>query len=90
MPERALLGEIGHRLGCEPLAEVATMATPDTIPGIANLWPASSMARRRVAVLAGLDRARGRAADCLRRLSRDDRPELEKAWQSVAGREPSS
>jgi putative transposase len=29
--ERARLGEIGHRLGCKVLAEVATVARPDTI-----------------------------------------------------------
>src|SRR6201998_2888993 len=29
--ERALLGEIGHRLGRKALAEVATVARPDTI-----------------------------------------------------------
>ena len=29
--ERATLGEIAHRLGCKALAEVATVATPDTI-----------------------------------------------------------
>jgi hypothetical protein len=30
-PERASLGEIGHRLGCRALAEVATVAKPETI-----------------------------------------------------------
>ena len=29
--ERAALGEIGHRLGRKALAEIATVATPDTI-----------------------------------------------------------
>jgi putative transposase len=29
--ERSTLGEIGHRLGCTALAEVATVAKPDTI-----------------------------------------------------------
>ena len=29
--ERAMLGEIGHRLGRKALAEVATVAKPDTI-----------------------------------------------------------
>ena len=29
--ERATLGEMAHRLGCKALAEVATVATPDTI-----------------------------------------------------------
>ena len=29
--ERAMLGEIGHRLGRKALAEVATVARPDTI-----------------------------------------------------------
>ena len=29
--ERALLGEIGHRLGPKALGEVATAALPDTI-----------------------------------------------------------
>src|SRR6516225_7653336 len=32
--ERAILGEIGHRLGRKILAEVATVARPDTIPGL--------------------------------------------------------
>ena len=31
--ERALLGEIGHRLGRKALGEVATAALPDTILG---------------------------------------------------------
>src|SRR5450631_1639854 len=30
--ERAMLGKIGHRLGRQALAEVATVARPDTIP----------------------------------------------------------
>jgi hypothetical protein len=29
--ERAMLGKIGHRLGRQALAEVATVARPDTI-----------------------------------------------------------
>ena len=41
--ERAVLGEIGHRLGRTALAEVATVAGP-------RLSPASSMARRPVEV----------------------------------------
>jgi len=53
--ERATLGEIGHRLGRKVLAEVATVARPDTIlPGIASLSPANSMARRGVEARAGL------------------------------------
>jgi putative transposase len=31
--ERGVLGEIGHRLGRKVLAEVATVARPDTILG---------------------------------------------------------
>ncbi len=31
--ERGALGEIGHRLGREALADVATVARPDTILG---------------------------------------------------------
>jgi putative transposase len=31
--ERGVLGEIGHRLGCKALADVATIARPDTIQG---------------------------------------------------------
>ena len=50
--ERATLAEIGHRLGRKALAEVATVARPDTIT--ASWWPANSMARRRVEVRAGL------------------------------------
>jgi putative transposase len=47
--ERGTLGEIGHRLGRKVLADVATIAQPDTILGwyrTASLSPASSMARR--------------------------------------------
>ena len=45
--ERGVLGEIGHRLGREVLADVATIARPDTILGwYRSLSPASSMARR--------------------------------------------
>jgi putative transposase len=32
--ERATLGEIGHRLGRKVLAEIATVARPDTILGL--------------------------------------------------------
>jgi hypothetical protein len=47
--ERGALGEIGHRLGRKVLADVASVARPDTIlAGIASLLRASSMARRRV------------------------------------------
>ena len=31
--ERGVLGEIGHRLGHKVLADIATVARPDTIPG---------------------------------------------------------
>ena len=56
--ERATLGEIAHRLGRNALAEVATVAKPDTILAwYRNLSPASSMARRPVAVQA--DRGSG-------------------------------
>ena len=52
--ERGVLGEIGHRLGRKVLADVATVARPDTIlAGIASSSPASSMARRRVEARAG-------------------------------------
>ena len=40
--ERATLGEIGHRLGRMVLAEVATVARPDTIPG----WYRKLVARK--------------------------------------------
>ena len=63
--ERATLGELGHRLGRKALAEVATVARPDTIlawyrrqvasqirwlAGPSRSWPAS-------------DQPKGRAAD---------------------------
>ena len=34
--ERATLGEIGHRLGRKALAEVATVARPDTVNSMAR------------------------------------------------------
>jgi putative transposase len=40
--ERATLGEIGHRLGRKVLAEVATVAQPDTIPA----WYRKLVARK--------------------------------------------
>jgi transposase InsO family protein len=40
--ERATLGEIGHRLGCKVLAEVANVARPDTILA----WYRSLVARK--------------------------------------------
>ena len=43
--ERGVLGEIGHRLGRRVLADIATVARPDTILGIASSSPTSSMAR---------------------------------------------
>ena len=47
--ERGALGEIGHRLGRKVLADVATIARPDTILGwYRKLVAPSSMARRRV------------------------------------------
>jgi len=53
--ERVTLGEIGHRLGRNVLAEVATVARPDTILAVtASWWRANSMARRRVEAPAGL------------------------------------
>ena len=53
--ERATLAEIGHRLGRKALAEVATIARPDTILAwYASWWPTNSMARRRVEARAGL------------------------------------
>jgi hypothetical protein len=56
--ERARLGEIGHRLGRKVLAEVATVARPDTIwPGTASSSPANLMARKSVAARA--DRGSG-------------------------------
>src|SRR3954464_12518020 len=51
--ERATLGEIGHRLGRKALAEVATVAKPDTILAWYESWsPASSTARKLVAARA--------------------------------------
>jgi putative transposase len=53
--ERATLGEIGHRLGRNVLAEVATVARPDTILAwYRKLVAANSMARRRVEAPADL------------------------------------
>jgi hypothetical protein len=44
--DRATLGEIGHRLGRKVLAEVATVARPDTIwPSTASWSPVNSLAR---------------------------------------------
>jgi putative transposase len=40
--ERAMLGEFGHRLGRKALADVATMAKPDTILG----WYRKLVARK--------------------------------------------
>jgi putative transposase len=52
--ERRALGEIGHRLGRKVLADVASVARPDTIwAGIAGLSPENSTARRRVEARAG-------------------------------------
>ena len=50
--ERGVLGAIGHRLGRKVLADVATIARPDTILGWYSL--ASSMALRPVEARAGL------------------------------------
>ena len=50
--ERAMLGKIGHRLGRQALAEVATVARPETIPGTASLSPVNSMAQKLVEVRA--------------------------------------
>ena len=51
--ERAMLAEIGHRLGRNALADVATVARPElSWPGSASLSPASSMARKPVAARA--------------------------------------
>jgi hypothetical protein len=63
--ERATLGELGHRLGRKALAEVATVARPDTIlawyrkqvariAGPSRTWPASDQPKDRAA-----DRAHG-------------------------------
>ncbi|MPZ33040.1 MAG: hypothetical protein GEV13_18955 [Rhodospirillales bacterium] len=55
--ERGVLGEIGHRLGRKVLADVATIARPDTNlgwDGIGSSLPGSSMARRPAEVRAGL------------------------------------
>ena len=51
--ERATLGEIGHRLGRKVLAEVATVARPDTILAwYRKLVARNSLARRLVKVRA--------------------------------------
>ena len=52
--ERAMLGKIGHRLGRQALAEVATVARPDipSLPGTVSLSPVSSMAQKLVEVRA--------------------------------------
>ena len=53
--ERTTLGEIGHRVGRKVLAEVATVARPDTILAGYRSWsPANSMAHR--FVMARVDR----------------------------------
>jgi hypothetical protein len=63
--ERATLGEIGHRLGRKALSEVATVARPDTYPGLVPQacrpqvrWLESPSRPRQTA-----DQARGRGAD---------------------------
>src|SRR5439155_12264115 len=63
--ERATLGEIGHRLGRKVLGEVATVARPDTHPGLVPQagrpqirWLEGPSRRRQTS-----DQARGRAAD---------------------------
>ena len=58
--ERATLGEIGHRLGRKVLAEVATVARPDTILG----WYRKLVARKFDGSKArrGPGQARGRTA----------------------------
>ena len=50
--ERAMLGKIGHRLGRQALAEVATVARSDTILAWYRLSPVSSMAQKLVEVRA--------------------------------------
>ena len=51
--ERAMLGKIGHRLGRRALAEVATVARPDTILAwYRKLVAVSSMAQKLVEVRA--------------------------------------
>jgi hypothetical protein len=51
--ERATLGEIGHCLSRKVLAEVATVARPDTIRAATASWSlANSLARRLVKVRA--------------------------------------
>src|SRR5258707_5067453 len=53
--ERATLAEIGHRLGRKALAEVATVARPDTILAwYRNLVVGKFDARSRVVARAGL------------------------------------
>jgi putative transposase len=50
--ERATLGEIGHRLGRKALAEIATVARPDTILAwYRKLVAANSMVQRLGAVV---------------------------------------
>ena len=58
---RGGLGEIGHRLGRKILAEVATVARPDTILG----WYRKLLAHKFDGLKAGQtsDQARGRGAD---------------------------
>jgi hypothetical protein len=52
--ERSTLGEIGNRLGRKALADVATVAKPDTILAWYPSWsPTGSMARKLVAAQAG-------------------------------------
>jgi hypothetical protein len=50
--ERAMFGKIGHRLGRQALAEVATVARTPSSPGTASLSPVSSMAQKLVEVRA--------------------------------------
>jgi hypothetical protein len=54
--ERSALGEIGHRVGRKALAEVASVARPDTIPAWYRklIAPQVRMARRPVTARAGL------------------------------------
>jgi putative transposase len=52
--ERAMLGEIGHRLGRKVLGEPMSPGRTPSWLGTATSWPANSMARKLVEAPAGL------------------------------------
>jgi hypothetical protein len=52
-PERSTLAEIGKRLGCRALAQVACVAKPDTILAWYRSLPRSSMDRKTAAIPVG-------------------------------------